>query len=233
MFQEIVPWLAFVFSIETPGLANTGTGQVFASEAYMEATDDEKNVIAWFANPDPYSEDRIFQLSPEPALLTINQAFVNMTTQAIEGGLGNPCSSNLVIEGMTDKLCETLAQGSLWGVLKTTVLPVKICYSANDTVTAPSNFPEFIFANENVVLLNNILGVLKAEGDHFEANIRCSINPGSSFTNTDPNDKDPPNLIQNLTDSQMEMCSGIGSGAFSQSLMFSSLLVCSIVVALL
>ena len=229
IFQGVVPWLAFVFSIETPGLANTGTGQVFLSQEYMDATNDTKNVFEWFASPDPYTREKIFQISPIPAIDVINEAFLTLTAQAIGGGLGNPCDSNLVVENTTGKLCEALDQGSLWGILETTDLPVKICYSVNDTVTAPSNFPESIFDNENVVLLNNILDIIKAEGDHFEANLRCSINAGSSFTLADPTNEDAPNLIQTFTESEMKMC----SGAFSRSLMWSSLVVCSFLVALL
>lgn len=214
---------AFVSSVETPGLANTGTGQVLLNDAFRDPTDISTDLIEWYASPDPLSFSESSALIPIPATSVLVDDMVELFFAALQGNISSPCTSDLVVQGTTDKLCEILTTETLFDKLPLVEFPVTLCHSPGDTVNPPLHFPPSLFegnrfVNEATSILN---GLIDVTGDHFAAIITCKILPVSFFTVPSQNDTDLPNLIVALGDEDQARCApfvaGTGSDAPSLS----------------
>ena len=180
IFQIMVPFVAFAASIETPGYANTGSGQTLLSDVWINVNDIDSNAISWFANPNPLTESELFGPPPKGPVLAyeiLNEDLVQLLIDGISNDVASPCSS-ATVSAEIDKLCEFLIQANVISTLASTNVATSVCYSPEDTVIAPTNFPTSLFDNDLIQETTQLIsGLLPVRGDHAAASLICKIDP--------------------------------------------------------
>ena len=177
------PFSVFVSSIDIPGLANSFTGQRTVNPEWNIPGNKSRNVISWFASPNPVSGLEIARdLAPlyvpevlEPSLLELFQLAANMSS---------PCSSNFVAEGVNDKTCEYILNSTVIDLILEADYNVVICASPNDTVATTRQTPDSLYQNNPFVqAFSGFLGI-SITGDHFEVTIGCLVAPVLALVDT-------------------------------------------------
>lgn len=169
-------YAGFSFSINTPGLANTGyPNQTMISPSWMIPGDLQKNVIDWFAAPSPLTFSEFFNLLPmyAPEIFNINLLDLIMNVTSTNNGT-SPCREGTIIPGVTDKLCEAILQGSVDSILANTTVPTFLCHSPNDTIIPSFMYPDSIYNNPLVTKMNTVFG-MPVSGDHSVASLLCLL----------------------------------------------------------
>jgi hypothetical protein len=186
LFQIIVPYVGFVHSSDLPGLNNTGDAeQRFLSAEFQNVSDPAKFVPDTFFGPNAAMDFlTAFARSPPNALDTLNPNLVAVLRDAAllqqnvtSGEFLGTCPTDLIETGVNDLLCATMDQGSVWGRIVQTKLPLlELSFSMNDTVTSPTNFPPTLFENNpSVRLFAPPLPQLAIAGDHAQACVMSSF----------------------------------------------------------
>lgn len=183
-------------SNEIPGLANTGSGQFALADAYRGLDTSVANAYEWFQGPDGISLLTALFTVPADVSATVNQKLVEIMRQTRARGARGACSAELIVEGETDLLCETLEQGNYWDEISSTELPLQLCWSDDDTLVGAENYPPFLLENTNV----NLYNPPSASGDHLQAFLFCLT--GAVIPFTEPT----RHAIQPLPGSQLLVC---------------------------
>lgn len=172
----LAAYAGFSFSINTPGLANTGyPNQTMISPSWMIPGDLQQNVIDWFAAPNPLTFTEFFNMLPvyAPEILNINLLDLVINVTSTNNGT-SPCREGTIIPGVTDKLCEAILQGSVDSILANTTVPTFLCHSPNDTIIPTFMYPDSIYSNPLVTKMNTVFG-MPVSGDHDVASLLCLL----------------------------------------------------------
>jgi WD40 repeat protein len=208
IFYYVLPFIGVTYSSEIPGLANTGTEQLALAPEWRNASDFDRNIIAWTESPGLLTRQEIGARMLSVFVPDIfNADYLDLVRQARAANVSFACNSEFVVENVTDKLCETINSLSLLDVVADLDIPLQFCYSADDTVVSSRVYTDVdinVFANPNVTLYGGPLNVLPVSGDHSSAVVLCSVAPLERFLNVDAADR--PNLISPLTGDQAAMC---------------------------
>lgn len=238
VFQIIVPFVGFVHSNDLPGLANTGNvDQRFLSPDFQDPADISTNVFQWFSDPTALDFFQILGLSPNNALETLNPNLVNILRDSGARNVTGTCPADLIEDGVNDLMCRTLDQGNLWETISRTTLPLEVCFSPDDSVASPTNFPPELFENRNVRPFEPPIPQLASSGDHLQAQILCSNSALFAFLANpllveplDTNQKNEcaadPEDDTNLTDKDFFLPVVIGGGLAVAVLVISILMCC-------
>jgi hypothetical protein len=207
-YYSILPFIAFVFSVENPGLANTGTDQLALAPEWRNASNFDRDIISWFKSPGLLTGEQVARrMLPIDVTSIFDADYLDLLRQARAAGVSFACDSEFVMENVTDKLCQAVNSVSLLDVVADIGIPLQLCYSADDTVVSPLVYTDSsinITANPNVTLYAGPLGLLPVSGDHVAAVTLCSVAPLERFLNVDAADR--PNLISPLMGEQAAMC---------------------------
>jgi hypothetical protein len=212
IFYTLLPLLAFAYSSENPGLANSGTEQLLLAPEWRVRGDFDSNIISWLDTPDFLTSEeiglRVFAINPINPTEILNADYLDLVRQARAANVSFACNSDLVLANVTDKLCEAINSGSLLNVVANYDMPLQLCYSEDDTVVSPRLFTDSdinVFGkNPNVTNYPGPLGFLTVSGDHLDTLFLCSV--ASLETFVDLNDADRPNLISPLTGEKAAVC---------------------------
>jgi hypothetical protein len=211
LFYSTLPFSAFAFSSENPGLANSGTDQLALAPEWRVPSDFDSNIISWLENPGVLTSDEVAsRMMPIDVPDIFNADYLDLVRQARAANVtSSACDSEFVLENVTDKLCEAIKSVSLLNAVANMDIPLRLCYSESDTVASPRLFTDSdvnVFGNPNVTKYQGlgVLGVRPVTGDHIGATISCSIAPLERFLNVDSADR--PNLISTLVREQAAMC---------------------------
>jgi len=172
----LAAYAGFSFSINTPGLANTGyPNQTMISPSWIITGDLQQNVIDWFAAPNPLSFTEFFNMLPlyAPEILNINLLDLVINVTSTNNGT-SPCREGTIIPGVTDKLCEAILQGSVDSILANTTVPTFLCHSPNDTIIPTFMYPDSVYSNPLVTKMNTAFG-MPVSGDHDVASLLCLL----------------------------------------------------------
>jgi hypothetical protein len=177
----MLPYNFYVVSIDLPGLANTGSNQTFLSTTWTNTSSLDRNVIEWFAHPDPLILDEIIGVpgipgvAPFPVLEVMNEKLLQFLRTAIENGVTSPCTDTVVPTGL-DLLCQVMLDFSVLAPMATIDFPTSVCYSEQDTLVPVTSFPDSLFLNENIDRTTGLIGgLLPVTGDHLSAGVVCMI----------------------------------------------------------
>jgi hypothetical protein len=207
-YYSILPFIAYAFSVENPGLANTGTDQQALAPEWRNATNFDRDIISWFESPGLLTSREVAQrMLPIDVTSVFNADYLALLRQARAAGVSFACDSEFVVVNVTDKLCEAVNSVSLLNVVADIDIPLQLCYSLNDTVVSPLVYTDSsinITGNPNVTFYAGPLGLLPVTGDHFSAVTLCSVGPLERFLNVDAADR--PNLLSPLMGDQAAMC---------------------------
>jgi hypothetical protein len=174
-FRASLPFGMFTLSSETPGLANTGTGQKALNPDWMVPGNFSRNVIDWMESPNPLTNPELYEISPPDTLSLMNQDFLDLIRLANAANLTSPCRSTFVRAGITDKLCEVVLASQVRFLLANATYPLGLCYSSDDTFIDPTQFTQDLFANPHVTKIGGPLGS-EVTGDHVAAGFSCGHN---------------------------------------------------------
>jgi hypothetical protein len=208
-FYSTLPYSAFAFSSENPGLANSGTEQLALAPEWTVPNDFDSNIISWLESPGNLTGDevalRMMAINPTEIL---NADYLDLVRQARAANVSFACNSEFVLENVTDKLCEAINSGSLLNVVADYDIPLRLCYSEDDTVMSPRLFMDSeinVFGNPNVKKYWGPLGVLGVSGDHSDAIYLCTVAP-LEFLIDNIGYADRLNLISPLVGEQAAVC---------------------------
>jgi hypothetical protein len=208
IFYSILPFLGFAYSSENPGLANSGTNQLALASEWRNTSNFDRDIIAWVESPGVLTGGEVAQRMLSVFVPDIlNADYLDLVRQARAANVSFACSSEFVLENVTDKLCEAINSVSLLDVVADMDIPLQLCYSAGDTVISSAIYTDSsinVFGNPDVTLYAGPLGLLPVSGDHFSAVTLCSVAPLERFLDLD--DPDRPNLISPLMGEQAAMC---------------------------
>jgi hypothetical protein len=174
-FRATLPFGLFSLSAETPGLANTGTGQNALNPDWMVPGNFSRNVIAWMESPNPLTIPELYDISPPDTLSLMNPDFLDLIRQASAANLTSPCRSAFVRAGVTDKLCEMVLASQVRSLLANATYTIGLCYSSDDTYIDPTQFTQDLFSNPHVTKIGGPLGS-EVTGDHMAAGFSCGHN---------------------------------------------------------
>jgi hypothetical protein len=174
-FRAGLPFGLFAMSADTPGLANTGTGQKALNSDWMVPGNFSRNVIDWMQSPNPLSSRELYEIAPSDALSLMNPDFLGLIRQSSAANLTSPCRSAFVRAGITDKLCEAVLASQVRTLLENAAYPLGLCYSADDSFVDPKQFTRDLFANPYVTKMGGPLGS-EVTGDHVAAGFSCGHN---------------------------------------------------------
>jgi hypothetical protein len=108
-----------------------------------------------------------------------------------------PC--DFAVAGESNLMCEAILQNVLAEEAEAAQFPIAICHSPDDDVVPFDTLPD-LEANPNLSLFN-ILGVVNATGDHYEAILICLF--GSVLPHTTFQSQIDTNSVQDLDDTSM------------------------------
>jgi hypothetical protein len=212
IFYTLLPLLAFAYSSENPGLANSGTEQLLLAPEWRVSGDFDSNIISWLDTPDFLTSEeiglRVFAINPINPTEILNADYLDLVRQARAANVSFACNSEFVLENVTDKLCEAINSGSLLNVVADYDIPLRLCYSEDDTVMSPRLFMDSeinVFGNPNVKKYWGPLGVLGVSGDHSDAIYLCTVAP-LEFLIDNIGYADRLNLISPLVGEQAAVC---------------------------
>jgi hypothetical protein len=202
----LLPFNAFSYSIGINGLANSGTDQLVLSPEWRVPGNFDRNIISWFESPSPLNtrDIGIRMLSVFPPEV-INADYIDLIRQARAANSSPACESDLVVEGLTDKIYELESSISLLNVIANLDIPLQLCYSEEDTVVSPRAFLDArVFGNANVTKYPGPLGFFPVAGDHSTAIVQCAVASVEEFL--DNTSEDRANLITPLMGEQAAVC---------------------------
>jgi hypothetical protein len=209
VFYSTLPYSAFAFTSENPGLANTGTEQSALAPEWTVPSDFDSNIISWLESPGNLTGDevtlRMMAINPTDI---VNADYLDLVRQARAANVSFACNSEFVLENVTDKLCEAINSASLLNVVADYDIRLKLCYSKDDTVVSPRLFRDSdinVFGNPNVTKYTGPLGVLAVSGDHSDAIYLCSV-ASLEFLIDNIGFADRLNLISPLMGEQAAVC---------------------------
>ena len=217
---SLVAFPAFAYSIGNPVLANSGyPNQTALNPEWMMSDNLSHNVIDWFAAPYPLPIEQIFPMLPPFAPQVLNAAFLELIFTVTAQNMTSPCRDGIIVPGVTDKLCETYLQASVYSILANTTTPTRLCYSVNDTIIPTYMFPDSVFQNSMVTKNSNVFGA-PVEADHIIGGLLClvqmletlapTITTGNVTTNSSTT-KDHPTTILPLRGAAATTCPVISS----------------------
>jgi hypothetical protein len=209
LFYSTLPYSAFAFSSENPGLANSGTDQLALAPEWRVPGDFDSHIISWLESPGNLTGDeialRMMAINPTDV---VNADYLDLVRQARAANVSFACQSEFVLENVTDKLCEAIRSVSLMNVVANYDIPLQLCYSKDDTVMSPRVFMDSdvnVFGNPNVTRYAGPLGVLGVSGDHSDAIYLCTVAP-LEFLINNIGFVDRLNLISPLMGEQAAVC---------------------------
>lgn len=170
LFQAYLPVSGLAYSIDLPSLANSGTNQSTLSETWRD------QVLEWVSNPNPLTLEQVIGVMPSYAPEIFNEDFLALVNASNAQGLSNPCSSDFIIVGQTDLLCEALESNSLLPLLEAATYDFDICYTPGDTIIPVTQYPESLFANSSFVKNASEIAGIPAFGDHGTGAVFCALN---------------------------------------------------------
>jgi hypothetical protein len=174
-FRLAIPFGIFCYSAETPGLANTGTGQALLHPDWADPANFTRNVIGWFQSPNPLTLSELGAVVPEDPLIVVNTEYIALLRLAFTAGVPSPCRSEFVRAGVTDKLCEAVLAGSVRTILMNATFPIGLCYSPDDSYVDPAQFDAELFSSPHVTRLGGPGGI-DVRGDHWATGFSCGHN---------------------------------------------------------
>jgi hypothetical protein len=119
LFYSMLPYRAFAFSSENPGLANSGTEQLALAPEWRVPGDFDSNIISWLESPGNLTRDEVGQRMLAIDVPDIfNADYLDLVRQARGANItSSACRSEFVLENVTDKLCEASNSGTLLNVV--------------------------------------------------------------------------------------------------------------------
>lgn len=193
-----LPFSCFVSSINTPGLANSNTGQLTVHPDWNIQGNFSRNVIDWFKSPEPLGSLEILGLMPQDPTQVLVPEIRELFRDAIAANITSPCSAlDLVVENVTDKICEYFLQVDGFFLVNQTTIPTHVCWSPDDTVSLASQVPDYLFENPVVELQ-------LVQGDHGAAVLACTVY--TLVFLVDPSVPDRPTLIRPLEGNDAAVC---------------------------
>lgn len=206
-FSVIMAYLAFSYSANTPGLANTGTDQLFVSPAYNVPANTTNNVIDWFKSPNPlyYGQYTLPTYGPD----LWNPSWVTLIKNAVAVNQTRPCynatTSTLMTDGI-DKLCAAVIAASVYSVFDQIKTTTDLCYGPDDTILPVTMFPDSLFLKANVNKVNSVLG-LPTNYDHIFNIVFCTFRLFDSMVPANiVSDSSNPVLISPLEGQDFATC---------------------------
>jgi hypothetical protein len=210
LLYRMLPLNVFAFSSENPGLANSGTEQLALAPEWRNTSDFDRDIISWMESPGVLTGSQVAQHMLSVFVPDIfNVDYLDLVRQARAANVSFACSSEFVLENVTDKLCEAINSVSLLDVVADMDIPLQLCYSEYDTVISPRVYTDSdinVFGNANVTKFSGIspLGVAALTRDHTGATILCTVAPLDLFV--DVKSADRSNLISPLIGEQAAVC---------------------------
>ena len=198
-FYNELPFLAFSYSIQIPGLTNTGSDESLVHPDWNVEGNFSRNILDWYDSPDPISIIEAMMLAPEYAPAVINADFLQLFQDARANNISSPCTSSLVTN-LTDNNCQTLLENMPLNQFDVIDFNVSLCSSDYDTLVPPSSIPSSLFDYDFVSKFEIPGG---GSVDHADAAFYCSFGPITFFA-TGPLDK--PNLRTPLEGQELEVC---------------------------
>jgi len=226
-FTAIAPFSGFPYSSETPGIANTGSGQRMLNSEWTDPNNFDRNILAWLQSPNPLSAAEIFALMPQYAPEVFNPDVLTIFREAAAVNSSHPCE--LLIANRTsmemsklDRICTALISNDISQEIVNTIdYPTELCISEEDTIISHEQFTDEIFENSFVYRGTDIFGN-SINGDHIDAIAICKLNPfmfltGVTLGQPAPEPDELPFLVTPLDGNGDEICSGTPPPASSST----------------
>jgi hypothetical protein len=175
LWKILAPFSAYAYSTENPFLTNTGTGQIMLADEYAQGNL-STNALLWFDPPAQLGYGYV-AFMPDVVTDVWSQDVRALYDEARLFGVTDGCTG--YHSNTTDKICETILEGSLMGELASVDFPTIYCHSPEDEMVTFANAPEFPFSNPFVQEYTGVPGVnfLPPSGGHGMSKILCAISP--------------------------------------------------------
>lgn len=212
MADGVYPFPAFsvrfanAYSSTNGDLVNSGLGQDYASDEYMNPDDETKNIKTWIEYGLTYEE--MVPLIPTNSSLVVNPDILNMIVSSFETNNTDPCNSDFAPVSL-DKACEAVKANDLLATVESFEFPVTFCHSPNDEIVFYSNLPN-VSAFENFNMIEDLPGVgdiANPQGSHYESFPVCLL--GFMFPFIAPPDE---GIIRQITLVNDEACGSPANG---------------------